>query len=176
MPGQKLVRQPPHLRETRKIGERHIDPVRARALGDPPGAPPRSAHGRGRSSRPASRRAQDPAPCAARSWNSPPSRLRPIAPYLPAEEITLKALIQGFNVRHPPASPSCPRRRAPRACPWLGRGRRAQAPVALGPRFRGGDEKRQPESAFIWFDTTSSMASNSRPCRVIAHVVLRVAI
>ena len=35
VPGQNLVRQPAHLRETRKIGERHIDPVRARALDDP---------------------------------------------------------------------------------------------------------------------------------------------
>jgi hypothetical protein len=29
VPGQNLVRQPAHLRETRKIGERHIDPARA---------------------------------------------------------------------------------------------------------------------------------------------------
>ena len=36
VPGENLVRQPPHFRETRKIGERHIDPVRARTLGDPP--------------------------------------------------------------------------------------------------------------------------------------------
>ena len=41
--------------------------------------------------------------------------------------------------------------------------------------FSGGDEKKAAGVLHL-LDTTSSMASNSCPRRVIAHVVLRVAI
>ena len=36
---------------------------------------------------------------------------------------------------------SCPRKRAPRACPWLEQGAAGIAFAALGPRFCGGDGK-----------------------------------
>ena len=106
----------------------------------PTGAPARSAHGRGRSSRPASRRAR------AQRGVKPDPGTRPRHDRDPLRPVFSRGNhARGSNRRlltfgiHPPHRHA--RESGIRACPWLEQGAAGPAPVALGPRFRGGDEQ-----------------------------------
>ena len=55
---------------------------------------------------------------------------------------------------------SCPRKRAPRACPWHEQGATETASVALAPRFRGGDEESKMDT-ICSVRATSILAANA---------------